>query len=633
MHDLAKEIIKLVGGKENINSLTHCATRLRFRLVDTKKANGTAIKNLDGVLTVVESGGQYQVVIGEKVAEVYDAIMNELGYLNPLDESQKKKSKNIFGAFLDLASGVFNPTLGVLAAGGIIRGILALVVALGLLDTASGTYVILNATGYAVFYFFPIFLGYSAAKKFKIDPLLGMAIGAALVYPDMVNGTSSDALYQLFTGSLLQSDVQMEFLGIPVILMDYTSTVIPIIAATYFASKLHGWLNKILPTLVKKVFLPCFVLVITVPLALIVIGPISTWACSAVGNAVSFLFEINGVITSALLGFFWQILVMFGLHWGLLPVAMNNLAVNGYDYIFPVASIAAYATGGAVLAVFFLSKKPETKELSLTSFFPVLFSAITEPAIYGVTIPLKKPFMAANIATALGGIILGLFHTKTYFMASDSFFGAPSYIEPDGTFGSGFWGLIIAWIVVMVAAFILTCIFGIKEDEVSVKEQGKKKEKEKTAALQRIQVFAPVKGKVIPLQEIHDEVFASGSMGEGIAILPEDNKICSPVKGTVSFLFPTAHAIGIQSEDGAEILIHIGIDSAELQNIFRACTSVGQEVEQGDVLITFDLDKLKKECKEAVVPVIVTNSKSYLDILKEQQNCVNQDELMFTLVR
>ena len=241
--------------------------------------------------------------------------------------------------------------------------------------------------------------------------------------------------------------------------------------------------------------------------------------------------------------------------------------------------------------------------------------------------------MAANIATALGGIILGLFHTKTYFMASDSFFGAPSYIEPDGTFGSGFWGLIIAWIVVMVAAFILTCIFGIKEDEVSVKEQGKKKEKEKTAALQRIQVFAPVKGKVIPLQEIHDEVFASVSMGEGIAILPEDNKICSPVKGTVSFLFPTAHAIGIQSEDGAEILIHIGIDSAELQNIFTACTSVGQEVEQGDVLITFDLDKLKKECKEAVVPVIVTNSKSYLDILKEQQNCVNQDELMFTLVR
>lgn len=629
MEELAKKILELVGGKENINSVTHCATRLRFRLVNTKLANKEKIQKLDGVITVVESGGQFQVVIGEKVADVHKALIAITGELSGDD---KGKSKNIFGAFLDLASGVFQPTLGILAAGGIIRGVLALVVALGLLDSSSGTYIILNATGYATFYFFPIFLGYSSAKKFKIDPMIGMAIGAALVYPDLVNGTSAEPLFQLFTGTLFESSVQMKFLGIPVILMDYSSTVIPIIIAVYIASQLHKFLGKVLPTLVKKVFLTCFVLLITVPLSVLVIGPVSTWACNGVGALVSWLFEVNGVITSALLGFFWQILVMFGLHWGLLPVAINNLDVMGYDYIFPVASVAAYAVGGVMLAVFVFSKNEKRKQLSLTSFFPILFSAITEPAIYGVSIPLKRPFIAGNIATALGGIVLGLFHTRSYFMASDSFFGAPSYIEPDGTFGMGFWGLIIAWAVAIIGGFLLTWILGFdKEENVDIDGDNEKGNQISQNIVGGESIALPVQGEVCSLSEVQDEVFSSESMGKGVAVIPTDNKVVAPFDGTVSFVFPAAHAIGLRSVNGAEVLIHIGIDSAELENVFKAHVEKGQEVKMGDLLIEFDLERLRKESKQAIIPIVVTNSSQYMDVI--ENNNVQDDHQVLVLVK
>lgn len=620
MEDLAKKILDLVGGKSNISSVTHCATRLRFILVDTKKADKDALSNLDGVLTVVESGGQFQVVIGQHVAEVYKALIGITG-----DLSNNNKKKSIFGAFLDLASGVFQPTLGILAAGGMIRGILALIVALGWLDTTSGTYIILNAIGYAVFYFFPIFLGYSTAKKFNLDIMIGMAIGAALVYPDLISGASGEPLYTLFTGTMLESNVQMTFFKIPVILMDYSSTVIPIIATVYFASKLHTFLGKVLPILVKKVFLTTFVLLISVVLSILIIGPVSTWACNAVGALTSALFEFNGVITSGVLGFFWQILVMFGLHWGLLPVAINNLSVKGYDYIFPVASVAAYAVGGVMLAVFVFSKNEKRKQMSLTSFFPILFSAVTEPAIYGVSIPLKRPFIAGNIATALAGMVLGLFGSKSYFMSSDSFFGAPSYIEPDGTFGMGFWGLIIAWGVAIVGGFVLTWLLGFDKEEQNEKECSVDLSEKNNE-----QVEMPIKGEIIELNQVHDEVFSSESMGKGIAIKPTDNKVYAPFDGTVSFVFPTGHAIGLKSENGAEMLIHIGIDSVELEDTFQVHVENGQVIHKGDLLITFDLDKLEKESKQAVIPVIVTNTSEYLDVVVNN----NKDsDLAFVLVR
>lgn len=615
--ELAQHIVEYVGGKTNIQSFTHCATRLRMRLHDESKAQRAKLEGLKRVLAVVPSGGQYQIVIGDTVAQVYAAVVEEVGQLaegaEAAADAGRSGLKNIFSMFLDLITGVFQPTLGVLTAGGIIRGLLALLVALGVLDETSGTYMIMNAAGYSLFYFFPLVLGYSSAKKFGLNPVLGMAIGGAMIYPDLVALSGGDTIFQLFGGTPFAVDIKTDFLGIPVAMRDYTSSVIPVIVGTYFASKLSALLEKVLPTLVRKAFLNCFVLAVTVPVSLIVIGPIISMGCTAVGNAVTALFEVSGVVTSAVLGLFWQILVMFGLHWGLLPVAMNNLSVNGYDYIFPVASVAAYATGGAVLAIFVRTHNSERKTMALESLFPIVFSAITEPAIYGLTIPLKKPFWCANIATALGGVVLGLFHTRSYFMASDSFFGAPSYIEPDGTLGMGFWGLIIAWGVAIVGAFVLTMIVGF--DDASAETEDDAEPSAPAAIGGPMELTAPVAGKVISLENTGDEVFASKVLGDGAAIIPAGDDVCAPVAGTIRAVSANGHAIGLVADDGREVFVHIGRDTSALEGVFEPCVAEGDRVACGQKLVKFKLSDLKDAGADSTVFVLIRGTSGAGEVL------------------
>lgn len=639
MENLGKKIIELVGGENNINSVQHCATRLRFRLKDSASADTEGLKKLKDVITVVESGGQYQVVIGTNVADVHGEITKELGNKTPNDDDNKSSSGNIFGQFLDLVTEIFNPVLGVLSASGIIRGILALLVAFNIVSQESGTYMILNAAGYAMFYFLPIFLGGTAAKRFKLDPMLGMTIGAALVFPDLVNLASSDVLYTLFTGTIFESGVQTEFMKIPVIVMNYTSSVIPIILAVYFASKVNNFFYSKLPNSIRKIFTRVLVLVIAVPVTYIIIGPITTWASNLIGLLVNTLFEMSGTLTSAVLAGTWQIIVMFGLHWGILPISINNLSVQGYDYIFPVASIAAYATAGALLAVYVKTKNKDLKELSLSTLIPVIFSAITEPAIYGVTIPLKKPFITANIAAAVGGVILGIFDTKAYFIASDSFFGAGAYIEPDGTFGSGFWGLIIAWIVVIVLAFVLTYFFGFddgllaKSSLAVSSETTEEKEVVTSDGSHKISLAAPVKGEVVALSQVDDQVFSQEVMGKGFAIIPTSNQIFAPFDGVVSFVSNSGHAVGLTSNDGIEVLIHIGIDISNFDDIFSPQVQKDAVVNKGDLLINFDLEQMKTKSKQNIIPVVITNSDDFLEgLLTKNEQTINEMEDVYTIL-
>lgn len=644
--ELAERIVAYVGGKENIASFTHCATRLRMLLKDPSKLDKERLEHLKRVLAVVYSGGQHQIVIGDTVPQVYAAVAEVVGTLPPVesapgsgnDDSDQGAGQNIFSRFLDLITGVFQPTLGVLTAGGIIRGLLALLVAVKVLDETSGTYLILNAAGYSVFYFFPIILGYSSAKKFGLNPVLGMAIGGAMIYPDLVALYSADSLFQLFSGTPIAVDIKTFFLGIPVAMLDYTSSVVPVIVAVYFASKLAKLFERILPTIVRKAFLSCFVLAITVPVSLIVIGPIISMGCTAVGDAVTALFEVSGVVTSALLGLFWQILVMFGLHWGLLPVAMNNLDVNGYDYIFPVASIAAYATGGAVLAIFVRTRNRERKTMAAECLFPIVFSAITEPAIYSLTIPLKKPFWCANVATALGGIVLGLFHTRSYFMASDSFFGAPSYIEPDGTLGMGFWGLIIAWAVAIIGAFVLTLIVGFDDsmpDEEDVEDEPVKT----TAPVPPVSegaplttLVAPIAGEVRALEDTGDEVFASKVLGDGVAIVPTSDNVCSPAAGTVKVVSENGHAVGIVTEDGREVFVHIGRDTSTLSGVFDPQVAVGDRVEQGQLLVAFSTAKLREQSADPEVFVLVRDEEKPLSVLFDRDATISTGDSLLAVI-
>ncbi|MEK5040326.1 beta-glucoside-specific PTS transporter subunit IIABC [Sporosarcina sp. FSL K6-3457] len=615
---LAKDIIENVGGKENIRKVVHCITRLRFHLKDEGKANTDVLKEMDGVVTVMKSGGQYQVVIGNHVPDVYKAVLAVAGLQAqaPVEEDGPKEKKSLLNGFIDIVSSIFMPVLGVLAAAGMIKGFNALFIALGWLEEASGTYQILNAVGDALFHFFPIFLGYTAMTKFGGNKFIGMAIGAALVYPSLSTLTAGDPLYTLFTGTMFESPIHITFLGIPVILMSYASSVIPIILATYFAAKIERGFKKITPDVVKLFVVPFATLLVIVPVTFIVIGPIATWAGQILGQVTVGAYNLSPILAGALLGGLWQVFVIFGLHWGIVPIAINNLMTLGADPILAMIFAPSFAQIGAVLAVWMKTKQQKLKALSIPAFISGIFG-VTEPAIYGVTLPLKKPFIMSCIAAAVAGAIIGITNTQGYLLGGLGIFAIPSFIHPTEGLTLGFWGAIIAMVVAFILGFVLTYLFGMGK--------GKKTEEvEKTVvattanhknAVTKVNnevIGSPFNGQVIPLANIKDAAFASGALGAGVAIVPSEGKLFSPVSGTVTALFPTKHAIGIVADNGAEMLIHIGLDTVQLEGKhFTAHIAQGDRVEKGQLLIEFDIEQIKAAGFDVTTPVIVTNHERY----------------------
>ncbi len=475
---LAKDIIANVGGKENVNSVVHCVTRLRFKLKDEKKANTEILKNMDGVVTVMKSGGQYQVVIGNHVPDVYKAVTAEGGFSSdqPVEADSGEKG-NLFNRFIDMISGIFTPILGVLAASGMIKGFNALFVAIGWLDNQGGTYQVLNAIGDALFFFLPILLGYTAMKKFGGTPFLGMVIAMALVYPALeAIPKTAEPLYTLFTGTMFESNVYIEFFGIPVILMTYSMSVIPIIVSAFFAAKLERFFARVIPDVVKVFLVPMFTLLIIIPVTFIVIGPIATWASQLLGQATTSIYELSPVIAGAFIGGLWLVFVMFGLHWGLVPIGINNFTSQGWDPILALIFVHSFALAGAILAIWIKTKNSNTKTLSAPAFISSLFG-VTEPGMYGIALPLKKPFIFTLISSAIGGAMLGIFGTVGYEMGGLGVFQIPSFISPEGI-DMGLIGAIIAAVVGMVLAFVLTYLFGginKNQEETTEKKQLKSK--------------------------------------------------------------------------------------------------------------------------------------------------------------
>ncbi|QQZ09861.1 beta-glucoside-specific PTS transporter subunit IIABC [Heyndrickxia vini] len=614
---LAKDIIENVGGKENVNSVVHCITRLRFKLKDEGKANTEVLKNMEGVVTVMKSGGQYQVVIGNHVPDVYKTVVEIGGFQNqsPVEEEGDKKKQGVFNSFIDIISGIFTPTLGVLAATGMIKGFNSLFVALGWISDKSGTYQILNAVGDALFYFFPIFLGYTAMKKFGGSHFIGMAIGAALVYPTLSGLMAGDPLYTLFAGTMFESPVHITFLGIPVILMSYSSSVIPIIISTFVAAKFEKWLKKVIPDVVKMFLVPFFTLLIIVPLTFIVIGPIATWAGQLIGQLTLWLIGLSPIIAGIFLGAFWQVFVIFGLHWGLVPIAINNIMVMGQDTILSLIFGATFAQIGAVLAIMLKTKDKKLKSLSIPAFISGIFG-VTEPAIYGITLPRKRPFIISCIASAIGGGIIGAFKVKGYIMGGLGIFAFPSFIHPKEGITMDLWGAAIGALVAFILGYILTALFGGKEKKHEEAVAPTTPQKQATGHLKNEIISSPFTGDVKSLSELKDAAFASGALGKGVAIEPSEGKLVSPASGTVSALFPTNHAIGITTDQGAEILIHIGMDTVQLDGkYFSAHTTQGARVEKGQLLIEFDIDKIKEAGFLLTTPVVVTNHEHYHSVL------------------
>jgi beta-glucoside PTS system EIICBA component len=630
---LASQIVDLVGGKENVSRLTHCITRLRFKLKDESKAQTEVLKNLNGVVTVMQSGGQYQVVIGNHVPEVYKEVVAIGGFSaeKNAEEEQDESKGNTLSRLIDIITGIFTPILSVLVAAGMIKGFLALFTSFGWISAESGTHQILNATGDALFYFLPIFLGYTAIKKFGGTPFIGMTIAAALLYPTLGTLTQGKPLYSLFTGTMFESPVYITFAGIPVVLMTYSSSVIPIIISAFFAAKVEKFFAKVIPSVARAFLVPTFTLLLIVPATFIVIGPISTWLSSLVGQGTIWLFGLSPTIAGLFIGGFWLVLIIFGLHWGLVPVIFNNLATIGYDTVLATAQASTFAITGAVLGVWLKTKNQKLKTLSAPAFISAVFG-IVEPGIYGITLPKKKPFILSCIAGAIGGGITGFFGSKMYTMGGLGIFMFPSYIHPTEGMDSAFWGFVFAIIISTVLGFVFTYFFGgVNKDETPTMEEPKKSTEENKLNLTKgITVASPLKGEIVPLKDVSDQVFASEAMGKGVAIIPTEGKVISPVNGVVTTLMK--HAIGITSDEGIEILIHVGIDTVQLDGQhFIAHVKQGDQIKTGDLLLEFNIEKIQAAGYEVITPIIVTNYNQFAGLAVTVEKTINQKDALLTI--
>ncbi|MFD1068056.1 beta-glucoside-specific PTS transporter subunit IIABC [Oceanobacillus locisalsi] len=621
---LAKDIIENVGGKENVKSVVHCVTRLRFKLKDESKANTEVLENMEGVVTVRQSGGQYQVVIGNHVPDVYKAVVTEGGFeaRKEVDAEDEEDKGSLFDRFIEMISGIFTPILSVLVASGMIKGFNALFIAVGWLDEQGGTYQILNAIGDGLFYFLPIFLGYTAMKKFGGTPFLGMVIASALVYPALEGiPEAGEPLYTLFAGTVFESPVYIEFFGIPVILMTYSMSVIPIIVSTFFAAKLENALSKVIPNVIKTFVAPMFTILIIIPLTFIIIGPIATWASQLIGEGTVGLYDLSPTIAGAIMGGLWLVFVMFGLHWGIIPIGFNNIAVQGVDPILALMFVHSFALAGAILAVLMKTRNQKTKTLSPPAIISSLFG-VTEPGMYGIALPLKRPFIFTLISSAIGGGILGFIGTQGYIMGGLGIFQIPSFIGPDGIDMSVI-GALIAAALGLILAFVLTYFFGginNQENTTATEESTQPAEEAVESKVENEVIESPLNGEVKSLAGISDSAFASGALGKGIAIEPTEGKLISPVSGTVSALFGTHHAIGIETEHGAELLIHIGMDTVQLDGeFFIPHVAQGDKVEKGKLLIEFDIEAIEKAGYEVITPVVITNHDKYKVIETETQ--------------
>ena len=628
--ELAEDILKHVGGKENVNSLKHCVTRLRFDLKDESKADDDYLKNRDGVVTVVKAGGQYQVVIGNHVPDVYAEVLQvgglPAGGSLDIDEGDAPKG-NLFDRFVSLVSSIFQPFLGPLAAAGIIKGIVAIMAACGLSAATSPMYVIFNAAGDGFFQFLPILIALTSARRFKVNEFTAIAIAAALVYPDIATLVTA-----------LQKAGQGHVLGvIPFALPagGYLSTVMPSILAIWVASYIQKFFTKITPDVIKVFVVPFFTLLITVPLTFLVVGPVANTFSDGLTSLFQAIMNFSPIVFGLILGILWQVLVMFGMHWALVPLAILDVATNGSSTILSAAILPCFTQTGVLGAIMLKTKEEKVRTISMPAFISSIFG-VTEPAIYGVTLPMKTPFYISCGVSGLMGAAMMALDIKTYSIGGLGVFVFPSLIGPDGNLSKVIIAIIIA-IVGGVLAFLIQLFVRVPNLYGGGVAKVEEKAEEAAPAPKEIQqeiIASPLIGNVVPLDQVPDQVFASGAMGKGIAIDPTDGVIVAPAKATVNLVFPTGHAIGLTTENGVELLIHIGMDTVSLAGKgFKTYVEAGDVVEAGQKLIEFDLATIRDAKLPVITPVIVTNTADFDDVLTTKEARVNTGDYLLTAVK
>lgn len=615
--DLSKKIETFVGGSENVISLFHCATRLRFKVKDGSRVDKKRLGQLEGVIKVIDSGGQIQVVIGNQVADVYEAILKntKIKAQDEAEEVENRGKKNILNLFMETVSGIFAPILAAMCGAGMLKGILILCTTLGWLTADMGTYRILYAAADGVFTFLPVFLAFTAAKKFHADQYVSVGIAAAaLVYPDITAAYSAGEA--------------LTFMNVPVVLVSYTSSVIPIIISIYVLSKLEKGLKHILPEICKRFMTPLLSLVIMVPTTYLVIGPVADFAGNLLASGYTGMVGFSPIIAGFVLGLLWPAVVMFGLHWGFAPIVFNNIAEYGRDTLFTITGPNNMAQAGATLGVFLKTKNKELKSLSGSAALSAVLAGVTEPAIYGITLKYKKPFFIGAVFSGIAGAIVAASGAGAPTLLSTSILTLPGYI------GKGFAGFCIACAIAYFGSAIVTYLFGFQDNMILEPDKNSIAEDAGTdiSGKQEAEIKSPVNGKVILLSEVKDEAFAAEALGKGIAIVPRDGKICAPCDGVVSALFPTGHAVGITSAEGAEVLIHVGMDTVKLNGAgFTVHVSEGQRIKAGDLLMEADLEVIKRAGYDTTTPVIITNTEEYSEVKSAGEGMVKAGDPVIML--
>lgn len=596
----ADSIMKYIGGKENVSGLTHCATRLRFTLKDESKANEEEIKKVSGVLGIARSGGQFQIIVGNQVPKAYAAISNKYMFETSESDGSSVKQKPIEKLF-DFISSIFTPVLPAIIGAGLIKSILALAVLLGMNDKST-TYQFINIIGDAPLYFLPIMLAVTASKKLGCNQFLAIAITGALLHPSYTS-LITDAFNLHFTSMF----------GLPVALASYNSSVIPVILMVIALHYVDKVLDKVIPNIVKFFFKPLLTMLIVATLTFVVLGPIGFMSGIAISTGLNYLSEYAGWLVPTIIGAIFPLMVTTGMHYGIVPFMLQSISAQGFEQICCPGNLPSnIAQGAASLAVGLKTKKTDLKQMSFTSGVTALLG-VTEPALFGVTLKYKRVLVSVMAGGACGGFYAGITGVKCFSFCSPGLLSLVAFVGPDGW--ANITNACISMVIGFVVTFVMVWIWGYKEEEQASNQSIDSINLNKNSGNVKNSITSPVKGNVITLSEVNDSVFSQEVMGKGFAVIPEESTITSPVNGTVVALFPTKHAIGLKSEAGEEILIHVGIDTVNLEGKYiESVVNIGDSVKQGDILLQVDFDSIKKEGYDITTMVIITNTADYNNV-------------------
>ncbi|HEM6340867.1 TPA: PTS glucose transporter subunit IIA [Streptococcus suis] len=607
----ALAILEAVGGEKNVLRATHCVTRLRLELKDENIVSDERVKSISGVLGIMKKNGQYQIILGNDVANYYKEF-TALGKFDS-DSVQQVKKVNVLEQVIEYIAGSMTPLIPAMLGGGMIKVLVIVLPMLGLLKADSQSISFLAFFGDAPYHFMPIFLAYSASQKLKVTPALAMSVAGILLHPNFVQMVS--------TGDPLH------FLGAPVTPASYGSSVIPILIMVWLMKYIEAVFNKVTPAVTKSFLQPTLVLLVSGFIALVLVGPLGVIVGEGLSQLVEQMHGVAGWLTLAVLGAIMPFIVMTGMHWAFAPIFLAASIATPDVLILPAMLGSNLAQGAASMAVAFKSKNSNTKQIAFAAGFSALFAGVTEPALYGVTLKYKKPLYAAMIGGGLAGLFVGLTGVKAYLFAVPSLIALPQFIYSEAA--SNITNAMIAAAISIIVTFILAYFLGIDEETSTVNL-----EKVAPGISSRKNVFSPLSGQILPLEKVNDATFSKKMLGDGVAIIPKDGKVYAPFDGAVTSLFPTKHAIGLTSDEGVELLIHFGLETVELKGRgFVSHVSDGEKVEKGQLMLEVDVEMLVAEGYDIVTPVVVTNTQEYLDVLllstKEEINYA--DDLLAVL--